>query len=198
MALYGASAVSPESGEAAAGEPEHPVAPRPAHGPSKDGRPALPQVRLRRRHDLAVDAPTLLIQPRADAAHLGRERAPLPAHFAEIAGSQQEALLDVGRGPLPGRHELLDEGGRGRLRPGLSGGERRDEAKHQCEREGDSNLAQALQLINGPFVNDRLRNPTNRISKLLAKKLSDQEMLDDLFLVALSRPPTAEERKVLA
>jgi hypothetical protein len=63
----------------------------------------------------------------------------------------------------------------------------------ECEREGDSNLAQALQLINGPAVNDRLRNPTNRVGKLLAAKKSDREILDELFLVTLTRLPTEPE-----
>src|SRR5262249_23861652 len=67
----------------------------------------------------------------------------------------------------------------------------------ECEREGDSNLAQALQLINGPTVNDRLRNANNRIGKLLAKKLSDKEMLEELYLVTLSRFPTAEDAKTI-
>jgi hypothetical protein len=63
----------------------------------------------------------------------------------------------------------------------------------ECEREGDSNLAQALQLINGPAVNDRLRNATNRIGKLLAKKLTDRQLLDELYLVTLTRLPAQEE-----
>ena len=58
----------------------------------------------------------------------------------------------------------------------------------ECERESDSNLAQALQLINGPTVNDKLRNPNNRIGKLLADKKSETEILDELYLAALSRP----------
>jgi hypothetical protein len=66
----------------------------------------------------------------------------------------------------------------------------------ECERESDSNLAQALQLINGPTVNDKLRNPGNRVGKLLAKKLPDQAMLDDLYLSTLSRMPTDEDVKV--
>src|SRR5207244_11310376 len=37
----------------------------------------------------------------------------------------------------------------------------------ECEREGDSNLAQALQLINGPTINDKMRSPTNRIGRLI-------------------------------
>jgi hypothetical protein len=67
----------------------------------------------------------------------------------------------------------------------------------ECERESDSNLAQALQLINGPAVNDRLRNPNNRIGKLLAKKMPERDILNELFLVALSRQPTAADAKAM-
>jgi hypothetical protein len=66
----------------------------------------------------------------------------------------------------------------------------------ECERESDSNLAQALQLINGPTVNDKLRNAGNRIGKLMAKKLTDRAILDDLYLSTLSRLPTDEDVKV--
>ncbi len=67
----------------------------------------------------------------------------------------------------------------------------------ECEREGDSNLAQALQLINGPAVNDRLRNPTNHIGKLMAAKKTDKEIVADLFLVTLSRLPTETEESAM-
>jgi hypothetical protein len=66
----------------------------------------------------------------------------------------------------------------------------------ECERESDSNLAQALQLINGPTVNEKLRNANNRIGKLLAKKSSDPVMLEELYLSTLSRMPTSEDVKV--
>src|ERR1700716_1731305 len=46
----------------------------------------------------------------------------------------------------------------------------------ECEREGDSNLAQALQLINGPTVNEKVRNPNNRLGQLLARKLPEKEI----------------------
>jgi hypothetical protein len=67
----------------------------------------------------------------------------------------------------------------------------------ECEREGDSNLAQALQLINGPAVNDRLRNPANRIGKLLGKKMDDTAVLNELFLATLSRGPNDAEAKAM-
>jgi hypothetical protein len=66
----------------------------------------------------------------------------------------------------------------------------------ECEREQDSNLAQALQLINGPTVNDKLRNPKNRIGRLLGQKTSEAATLDELYLTALSRPAAEAEVKV--
>ncbi|HEY8506013.1 MAG TPA: DUF1549 and DUF1553 domain-containing protein, partial [Gemmataceae bacterium] len=64
----------------------------------------------------------------------------------------------------------------------------------ECERETDSNLAQALQLINGPTINDKIRRPDNRLGKLLAANLSDNEVLNEIYLAALARLPLAEER----
>jgi hypothetical protein len=66
----------------------------------------------------------------------------------------------------------------------------------ECERESDSNLAQALQLINGPTINDKLKAPNNRLGRLIAAKKSDKEILADLYLSTLSRLPTAEDEKI--
>jgi hypothetical protein len=66
----------------------------------------------------------------------------------------------------------------------------------ECEREGDSNLAQALQLINGPTVNEKLRAGNNRIGRLLARKGSDVDVLNDLYYATLSRAPTEDDLKV--
>jgi hypothetical protein len=63
----------------------------------------------------------------------------------------------------------------------------------ECERESDSNLAQALQLINGPTINEKLRNPNNRLGKMLAKKMSDVEVLNELYLTTVSRVPAPGE-----
>jgi hypothetical protein len=65
----------------------------------------------------------------------------------------------------------------------------------ECERESDSNLAQALQLINGPTVNEKLRNANNRIGRLLAKNLPPPEMLDEMYLATLSRLPNPTEAR---
>jgi hypothetical protein len=66
----------------------------------------------------------------------------------------------------------------------------------ECERESDSNLAQALQLINGPTINEKVRNPNNRIGRLLNAKTAEREMLDELYLSTLARLPNPENVKV--
>jgi hypothetical protein len=65
----------------------------------------------------------------------------------------------------------------------------------ECERESDSNLAQALQLINGPTINEKLRNAANRLGKLLAQKLPDRDVLNELYLTTVSRLPGDGEVK---
>ena len=67
----------------------------------------------------------------------------------------------------------------------------------ECERESDSNLAQALQLINGPTIHEKLRNPNNRIGQLLGQKKAEADMLSELYLATLSRTPTASEVKAV-
>jgi hypothetical protein len=66
----------------------------------------------------------------------------------------------------------------------------------ECERESDGNLAQALQLINGPTVNEKVRNPNNRLGKLLTAKATDDAILSELYYSALGRAPFAEEKKI--
>jgi hypothetical protein len=63
----------------------------------------------------------------------------------------------------------------------------------ECERESDSNLAQALQLINGPTIHEKLRNPNNRIGQLMAANKSDAEIIEELYFSTLSRPPLEAE-----
>jgi len=63
----------------------------------------------------------------------------------------------------------------------------------ECERESDSNLSQALQLINGTTINEKLRQSDNRLGKLLAEKKSEADILNELYLTALSRAPLPAE-----
>jgi hypothetical protein len=66
----------------------------------------------------------------------------------------------------------------------------------ECERTSDGTMPQALHLLNGPTVGDKLRVPDNRLGRRLAAGASDDAILDELYLRAVSRRPTAEERRL--
>ena len=63
----------------------------------------------------------------------------------------------------------------------------------ECERSNKPSMVQVLHLSNGNTLNDRLRNPKSRVTALLAKK--DSEIIDQAYLLCLSRMPSAGERK---
>ncbi len=63
----------------------------------------------------------------------------------------------------------------------------------ECERSTDSNLSQALQLINGPTVHEKLRADNGRIHRWIADGRSNEEIIRQLYLIALSREPEPPE-----
>ena len=63
----------------------------------------------------------------------------------------------------------------------------------ECERSNESNLSQALQMINGPTVHNKLRDDNGRINKMIVAGASDEEIITALYQSAVSRPPTTEE-----
>jgi hypothetical protein len=63
----------------------------------------------------------------------------------------------------------------------------------ECERESDSNLSQALQLIGGATVNGKLRDDNGRMAQLAKSGKTPEEVTKDLYLVALSREPNSSE-----
>jgi hypothetical protein len=63
----------------------------------------------------------------------------------------------------------------------------------ECERESDSNLSQALQLIGGATVNGKLRDDNGRMAQLAKSGKTPEEVTKELYLVALSREPGSTE-----
>ena len=66
----------------------------------------------------------------------------------------------------------------------------------ECERGSDSTLEQALQIVGGRTLHDKVIAPDNRIGKLIKSGADDATLVDQLFLATLSRYPAAAERKI--
>lgn len=67
----------------------------------------------------------------------------------------------------------------------------------ECERSDEPSLVQVLHLANGDTLNSKLKQKDNRISKLLAADMTDEERLEEIYLVTLARYPTDKERKAM-
>jgi hypothetical protein len=65
----------------------------------------------------------------------------------------------------------------------------------ECERSEDTTLNQAFQLITGPLLNKMLNDPDNRLRRLLSAGKSDAEIIEEFYLAALCRPPSATEQR---
>jgi hypothetical protein len=61
-----------------------------------------------------------------------------------------------------------------------------------CERSGEVTMPQLLHLQNGDSVVEKVRAADGRLSKLLEANRPEAEILDELFLATLCRPPSKE------
>jgi hypothetical protein len=69
------------------------------------------------------------------------------------------------------------------------------ESACECERSTNSiMLGPVLAMVNGPVVAEALRDPNNRITKLVAAEKDDAKVVEALYLALLCRQPTQTER----
>ncbi len=74
----------------------------------------------------------------------------------------------------------------------LFGKPRRMEAC-ECERDDGANMLQALHFINGKSILNRVTAGNGRANQLATKKLSDDQLIDQLYLWSLARHATNDE-----
>jgi hypothetical protein len=72
-------------------------------------------------------------------------------------------------------------------------GKPRREAVCECERSSDGNIGQALALLNGDEVNNKISSPFGRLTDLTRSGKPDAAIAEELYLAVLSRRPTATE-----
>jgi len=63
----------------------------------------------------------------------------------------------------------------------------------ECERRSDMSLVQALNLLNGSTIADAIADPEGRIAKLILSGATNRQLVEDLYIAALSRPPDSQE-----
>ena len=70
------------------------------------------------------------------------------------------------------------------------------ESACECERSSGLQLGPVLSLLTGPVLNDAIKDPSNRIAKVVAANADDAKVVEELYLAILNRRPTAKEIKI--
>ena len=65
-----------------------------------------------------------------------------------------------------------------------------------CDRKTTNSLNQALHLVSGEAIDGKVKSPRATLARLLDSARSDGEIVEELYLGALSRYPDAEERRL--
>lgn len=69
------------------------------------------------------------------------------------------------------------------------------ESACECERSGGMNLGPILAMVNGPIVADAIKDPNNRLNKLVLAEKDDGKVVEEIYLAVLNRYPTAKEKE---
>ena len=64
----------------------------------------------------------------------------------------------------------------------------------ECERSNQPSLVQALHLSNGSTINDKLAAKDSRISRIVTGEKSPAQIVEEAWMLCLSRPPGESER----
>ncbi len=75
-------------------------------------------------------------------------------------------------------------------------GRPKGESVCECERSSEANLAQRLELLNSPEIQQKLASDTSRAARYVGDPRSDSEKVDELYRLAFARAPSDEERTV--
>jgi hypothetical protein len=112
-----------------------------------------------------------------------------------MAQALEDAIPD---GPVNRVMQLPALAGPGRGRFGVGQflnafGKPRREVVCECERSSDGHVGQALTLINGDEINGKISAPRGRVQQLVRSALPEPQVVEELYLAALSRRPDAAE-----
>lgn len=67
----------------------------------------------------------------------------------------------------------------------------------ECERSGEPSISQALHLLNSPEIMQKIQHREGTARRLANSKLTNDEIIDELYLTTLSRFPNDDERGLM-
>ncbi|MCH9790941.1 MAG: DUF1549 and DUF1553 domain-containing protein, partial [Planctomycetes bacterium] len=68
----------------------------------------------------------------------------------------------------------------------------------ECERSEEPTMIQVLHISNGDTINNKLKAKESRVTKFLEAKKSEKELIENIYMLCLSRKPTVAEETQLS
>jgi hypothetical protein len=68
----------------------------------------------------------------------------------------------------------------------------------ECERSNEPSISQALHLLNSPEINDKIASRVGVAQRLANSSLTPEEIVAEIYLGTVSRPPSDAERKLMS
>ena len=111
---------------------------------------------------------------------------------------RKDMVYDTRSPPVRFWTEAADAGGDRRRRGQVASCSTFGQAnREQFDRQPGGSILQAMMLMNSPFVNQRVRaEGGSRVEQLVKSEKTSGEIVDELYLATLSRPPAAEEKQL--
>ena len=66
----------------------------------------------------------------------------------------------------------------------------------ECGSSGDPTIAQALHLLNAKEIEQKLQAPDGRVTALSLSSLGDADLINEISLSTIGRPPNSKELKI--
>lgn len=67
------------------------------------------------------------------------------------------------------------------------------ESACECERVSEMQLGPVMALVSGPTIGMAISDPKNKIAELAASDITNQQLIEEIYLRVVNRPPTAAE-----
>lgn len=120
----------------------------------------------------------------------------VPTPFTQVAAGGTGGVAGIGDYPLGTRAlQLPDTKVVSRFLRAFGRPER--DVACACERENVATLGQALHVFNGQTLNDKLRDAKSIVARWETANVSDEAAINEIYLAALCRRPTPDERRRL-
>ena len=65
----------------------------------------------------------------------------------------------------------------------------------ECARSNGASLSQVLHLTNSPEIEDKIGSEQGRVAKMMKDKVAVEKAIDDIYLAAFARLPSADEKQ---